>query len=624
MKNEVKAAIYCRTSTAEESQVNALEKQINEARSCVKTQGWLLADSYIESGSGTTTKGREQYNRLYEDLLTDKFHVIVIKSQDRLMRNVKDWYLFLDRLLSNGKRLFIYIENKFYEPDDALITGIKAILAEEYSRELSKKINNAHKNRQKNGGKPMLTSRTFGYTKNKDGSVSIAESEARIVEKIYQMSASGFGAWIISNTLREEGCHNERGNYLGPAVIRKLIRNPLYKGTMVMNRLHYDFDRKKVMKVPREMWVYEEGLIPPIVNADLWQRANDAMTKRAEVYNRNGTYRKGGGPGKYQLSGKLICGHCGRPYYRVERRAYGEKGGQVVEWKCRGYVEHGRAGKVEGCDNVHLEEKNMIHVLEQLSSQYYNWKDQEKENILNQMLRLLEKVLSENPAQGQIEGLEREEREVKNKKELLLSKLLDFVISDKDYQRKNAELEAKLTDIHKQKESLKPQLWEKENLQGRIETIKKRLLNGGIDEATVYRMLDDIDKIVVHEWFLELCFNPLKLAGFDENGDEQARAFGTCLSEHFRLIVEYPFSPETERGRYLDRLQIISILKKTPDMTGKKIAREMGRTDGMVRNRMEELIQGGYIRFHGKGGRGFWEIQKAYPDIREEEKSKLM
>ena len=28
------------------------------------------------------------------------------------------------------------MERKFYTPDDALITGIKAILAEEYSREL--------------------------------------------------------------------------------------------------------------------------------------------------------------------------------------------------------------------------------------------------------------------------------------------------------------------------------------------------------------------------------------------------------------------------------------------------------------------------------------------------------
>ena len=132
-----RAVIYCRTSTTEESQLNALENQVQEASACVKTQGWQLVDSYVESGSGTTTHGRDQYKRLYEDLLLDRFDIIVIKSQDRLMRNVKDWYLFLDRLIRCGKQLYLYLEQKFYETEDGLIAGIKAILAEDYSRELS-------------------------------------------------------------------------------------------------------------------------------------------------------------------------------------------------------------------------------------------------------------------------------------------------------------------------------------------------------------------------------------------------------------------------------------------------------------------------------------------------------
>ena len=53
-----RALIYCRTSTTEESQVNALENQVEEAKSCVKAQGWLLVDTYVESRSGTTTQGR--------------------------------------------------------------------------------------------------------------------------------------------------------------------------------------------------------------------------------------------------------------------------------------------------------------------------------------------------------------------------------------------------------------------------------------------------------------------------------------------------------------------------------------------------------------------------------------
>ena len=97
------------------------------------------------------------------------------------MRNVKDWYLFLDRLIRCGKQLYLYLEQKFYETEDGLIAGIKAILAEDYSRELSKKINNAHRNRQEKGGKVILTSKTFGFHKEKDCRVSIVEEEAEMV-----------------------------------------------------------------------------------------------------------------------------------------------------------------------------------------------------------------------------------------------------------------------------------------------------------------------------------------------------------------------------------------------------------------------------------------------------------
>ena len=118
-----RAVIYARCSTEEESQKDALKKQVEEGKTCVRENGWVLNDIYVESRSGTTTKGRSEYNRLYSDLACDKFDIIVIKSQDRLMRNTKDWYLFVDRLLTEQKKLYIYIERKFYTTDDALITG---------------------------------------------------------------------------------------------------------------------------------------------------------------------------------------------------------------------------------------------------------------------------------------------------------------------------------------------------------------------------------------------------------------------------------------------------------------------------------------------------------------------
>ncbi|MHB8130001.1 MAG: recombinase family protein, partial [Mobilitalea sp.] len=207
----MKAVIYCRVSTDEEKQVNALKGQVQEAIAAVHKQKWKLVDQYIDEGrSGTTTKKRDEYNRLVSELDQNKFDVIVVKSQDRLMRNTKEWYVFVDKLVQAQKKLFFYLDNKFYTPDDALITGIKAILAEEFSRDLSKKINNAHKSRQEKGTNVSITSNTWGYNKVKK-EVVINEKEADIVRLIYQRCIEGKGSRIIAKELQTKGIKSRSG-----------------------------------------------------------------------------------------------------------------------------------------------------------------------------------------------------------------------------------------------------------------------------------------------------------------------------------------------------------------------------------------------------------------------------
>lgn len=625
--NFLRAVIYCRCSTEEESQVDALHNQVVESENCVREQGWFLVDKYVESKSGTTTRGRTEYNRLYEDLAADKFDIIVIKSQDRLMRNVKDWYLFLDRMLSHGKRLFMYIERKFYTTDDALITGIKAILAEEYSRELSKKINNAHKNRQKNGGKVMLTSRAFGFRKNSDGTVEIVEEEAEIIRKMYEYCAAGYGSRTIANMFLNQGYQKKTGSSFTATSVGRIIRNPLYKGTLVMNRLHYDFETKKTIKVPQEQWIYGKGIVPAIVDETLWEQANQAMSERARRTHRDKGYIRGTSTGMYDLSGKLVCGCCGAPYYRTWRHGYADKESVVIEWKCRNYLEKGRRAKnrqdklrkiqkefQNGCDNVHLDEKIVFSLLEQVSSQYYDLEGKDKDSIVNHAIKILRKALGETPVSQDWERIEAEEKKLMQQKDFLLTKYLEGVISDRDYQRKNEQLEKALDELQRQKDGLKQKEWEIRSLEERIARIKTRLETGGVEKATVSQMLGDIREIKVYGWHLEICFDPLKTARLPDNQKEEGDLIRELLSKDFVIKVDYPFAPETERGRYLDRRRIMALLEENPAATAKKMAGTMGRSVYMVRNRMEELIKGGYIRFHGKGGKGTWEILKELPD----------
>ena len=105
-----------------------------------------------------------------------------------------------------------------------------------------------------------------------------------------------------------------------------------------MNRLHYDFESKRTMKVPKEEQYVYENKVPPIVSEELWEAANEEIAKRAETVGLTGEGKRGKNTGKSQLSGKLVCGLCGSPYYRRTRTRY-KDGNIIYEWTCKRYLE---------------------------------------------------------------------------------------------------------------------------------------------------------------------------------------------------------------------------------------------------------------------------------------------
>lgn len=526
----LRAVIYNRCSTEEEAQKDALAKQVRESRACAAREGWELVDFYVEARSGTTSKGRSEYNRLYQDLESDKFDIIVIKSQDRLMRNTKDWYLFLDRMQKNNKRLYMYLEGKFYTPDDALISGIRAILAEEYSRELSKKINNAHRNRQREGKSFVFTNRTYGYKKMPDKRVVIDEAEAGMIRMIFELSAGGYGTHSAAEILYQNGYRNHQGRKLGPSLIRNIIRNPIYKGTVVQNRQHYDFESKRVCKNLPSEWILHENVLPPIVDGELFERANRGLDQRRQEKNRDGVSVKGGRPGKYDLSGKLVCGLCGSPFYRVTRR---NKSGGVTEWKCSNYLQNGRRDPCmrrdgirktqkeegRGCDNVHLEEGRLLAMLEQL----YTEQEQEtrRDRLLRETLTILQKALGGDDSYSGEHRLKKARDQITRQKRILLDKLLEGVIPDADFRMKNEELNSAEARLEEQRQ-MESDVCHNGGPQRRMETIRERLEAGVIRQAQTGEMMEAISRIRVFPDYMEVSFEPGARMGIGDVRDLSA------------------------------------------------------------------------------------------------------
>lgn len=618
----LRAVIYCRCSTEEESQQDALIQQVQESRKSVLQQGWLLVDEYIEAKSGTTTAKRKEYNRLFEELQTDKFDIVQIKTQDRLMRNTRDWYLFIDRLVSNGKKLYMYLEHKFYSADDALITGIKAILAEEYSRELSKKINNAHYHRQEDGRKFILPPNTFGLQRLESGEIALVEEEVAAIRIMFHLCKT-MGCCSIEHYLEEEGIRDRNGKPFKEEAIRRIIRNPIRCGTVVQNKVHFDFQLKRTVKVPKEQWVTHRNALPAAVSEREWKEANEAMDARAQERNVK-EYRPGGkNPGKYFLSGKIRCGECGSPFYRTYRKRYKDDA-LVVEWKCQKYLQNGRNDQKKmrsgqrkvkrtsdrGCDNIHLDEEKLNLLLEKACAQYYQVAGINDTEIIDKAIAILNAVLRKNDTSSRQNRVCRELEKYEAQEKKLLDKLLADVISDQDYKIKKEEITAKADGLKKELENL--QDTEKARLvtEKRLKVIRKRLEEDTLRQATLSDMIDSIDQITVYPEKLVLSFQAEKMPGMDTSA--LAHIENSFDDFEKKLTWEVPFHDDFlyATRKEAESTRIIEYIRQNPKVTAKQIAGMEGISLSAANARIRKLKKQKKIHYEGRGGHGEWVIDK--------------
>lgn len=530
-----KAVFYARVSSEEEKQMDALTKQIQENMEVVKSKGWVLIDQYVDEGkSGTQTKKREEYNRLFKDMLTDKFEIIVIKDQDRLMRNPKDWYLFIERLVQNGKQLYIYLDNNYYSPDNSFITGIKAIMAEEYSRHLSRKMNNAHKHRQESGSSAIITNRTWGY-QNVNGIISIDDEEAKLVRLIFELYGKGYGSRIICKIITDIGFKNRMGKILAESVIRSIVRNPLYKGTVVMNKFHIDFDTKKKIKIDEKEWIYHDNMIPAIVSTEEWEQANSVIDKNLKKL---GNKKYGKKTGSNILSSKVICGECGELFWRNQRRTQRQNDNSYdVYWYCSEYYRYGKKNrKKNGCDTLRLKEEEIYSLLEKIGSTIFS--QEEQKCILNDILNKISVLMEQEEVTKKISMLQENKSKLIKKREMLLDLLLDTTICKSDFVTKTNDIEQNISEIEIQEESYLKSKINQVKMNKRIADTKKAFLEGQAKSITIPILCTHLKKMVVFSERIEFYFDFLEdikpIMALVE-GEGKKRNFSMC-SELGRIL----------------------------------------------------------------------------------------
>lgn len=104
IKRQLRVAAYCRVSTEEEEQQSSYEAQCSYyTDKIMKNPEWTMAGIFADEGiSGTSTKKRENFNRMIRKCRQKKIDLILTKSISRFARNTVDCLKYIRALRELG------------------------------------------------------------------------------------------------------------------------------------------------------------------------------------------------------------------------------------------------------------------------------------------------------------------------------------------------------------------------------------------------------------------------------------------------------------------------------------------------------------------------------------------
>ena len=209
-----------------------------------------------------------------------------------------------------------------------LVVPFKNILNDEYARDISNKVR-ASLDLKRRQGKFIGSFASYGYRKDPDdhSRLLIDEAAAAVVRDIFNWFIAGTSVLGIAKRLNEQGVPNpsaykrQQGmNYRHPtsdklddlwpdSSVRRILRNPLYTGTMVQGKNRTKSYKLHVNEaVPEEDWITVEQTHEAIIPGELFDKAQSLFARDT----RTAPTRKQ----VYLFSGFLRCADCGKAMNR--------------------------------------------------------------------------------------------------------------------------------------------------------------------------------------------------------------------------------------------------------------------------------------------------------------------
>lgn len=367
-------ALYERLSRDDEQggESNFITNQKTYLENYAQQRGFSNCRHYTDDGYSGSNFDRPGWKRLMSDVEAGKIRTVIAKDMSRIGRNYLETGYYTEVYFRQYHVRFLALANGINsaDPNSSEFAPMLNIMNEWYLRDQARKASAAVRLKA-SSGKPITTVPPFGYIKDaarKDHWI-VDQEAAQTVRLIFELAASGMIPSKIARRLQAAHLdtpgfyhlHHKRRESVGTASrtvyprenmrpydwrvdqVQKILRREEYKGYTVNLRTAKPDQWTKAQQRPKEEWFVFENTHEAIVDAALWEQAQQVLSNRSPQQRRTQADIM-----LSVLSSLVYCADCGKRMYceQVSAQTKNRQRHEVTRFRCASYAisrhwEHG-------------------------------------------------------------------------------------------------------------------------------------------------------------------------------------------------------------------------------------------------------------------------------------------
>jgi site-specific DNA recombinase len=326
------AAIYARVSSDRQRDQETITSQTAALRAYAEAHDYVVPAEWVfeDDGYSGTTLVRPGLEAV-RDLAAagGQITAVLVYAPDRLSRKYAYQILLTEEFARRGVAVVYLNAPAAHTPEEHLLLQVQGMIAEYERAQLLERTRRGKRHKARRGSVNALSAAPYGYryvkkTDQTDAYYQVDDAEAAVVRQVFAAyTQDHLSMYAIVQRLTAQQVPTRTGGRWDPATIRKMLRNPAYRGRACFGKCAPRPRRRITRRVrlaarlpvhdqahddrPREEWI--EIPVPALIADETFALAQGQLAHNAHFARRRTTRPT-------LLQGLLVCAQCGYAIYR--------------------------------------------------------------------------------------------------------------------------------------------------------------------------------------------------------------------------------------------------------------------------------------------------------------------